>query len=141
MLRRCYKCNRILCDNENCNCKTASSDAPIIDLGIPEGNFKKFDTNKLRPSLIPEAALEEILKVFEYGAKKYGDFNWLDNAEKVQWTRYQDALERHLKKFKLGKDLDEESNLYELAHMGCNVLMLLEYQLNNLGKDNRRKQK
>lgn len=109
--------------------------------GIDEKGFKKFDENKLEWEMMPEDALEEVMKVFQYGKRKYAAWNWLDYAEDVKWTRYTNALERHLKKFKRGQDIDEESSLYELAHMGCNILMLLQYQIMNKGIDNRRKTK
>jgi len=101
--------------------------------------FKKFDSEKANWHLMPEEALAEVLKVLEFGAKKYGDFNWLDNASKVDWTRYINALERHLKAFKQGADSDKDSGLLELAHIATNAIMLLTYQLNSLGVDNRRK--
>jgi hypothetical protein len=101
--------------------------------------FKKFDGGKLKWHLMPEPALEEVMKVFQFGGEKYGDFNWVDNAYEVEWTRYLNAMERHFKKFKRGIDKDEESGLYELSHLLCNGLMLLTYQMEQLGKDNRRK--
>ena len=101
--------------------------------------FKKFDEGKLEWDLMPEEALEEVMKVLQYGKRKYSAWNWLDNSAEVNWTRYSNALERHLKKFKKGQDFDEESGLYELAHLGCNLLMLLQYQILKKGIDNRRK--
>lgn len=112
----------------------------LIMSGVKEG-FKKFDGDKLEWEMMPEEALEEIMKVLQYGKRKYAAWNWLDHADEVKWTRYTNALERHLKKFKRGQDIDEESGLYELAHMGCNILMLLQYQIMNKGSDNRRKTK
>lgn len=102
------------------------------------GEFKKFDNNKLRWHLMPEEALAEILKVLEYGAVKYGDFNWTNGTN---WTRYQNALERHLKAFKCGVDKDLESGLYEMSHIATNALMLLYFQLNNIGNDDRFKKR
>lgn len=101
--------------------------------------FKKFDQGKLEWNLMPEPALEEVMKVLQYGKSKYGDWNWLDNSANVNWSRYLNALERHLKKFKNGQDLDAESRLYELAHIVCNALMLLQYQIQNTGIDDRKK--
>lgn len=100
-------------------------------------SFKKFDNGKLRWHLMPDEALTEVLKVFEHGAKKYGSFNWLLNANEVEFTRLSDSLERHHKKFKRGQDFDEESGLYELAHLVANALMLLTYQLKGVGIDDR----
>jgi len=105
----------------------------------PVKAFKKFDDAKLRWHLMPEAALEEVLKVLEFGAKRYGDLNWLEHADEVQWTRYMNALERHLKRFKRGTDKDPDSSNYELAHIACNALMLLTLQLKNKGTDDRAK--
>jgi Domain of unknown function (DUF5664) len=101
--------------------------------------FKKFDDGKLQWDMMPEAALEQVIKVFMLGQKKYGRWNWLDNAAEVSYTRYLNAMERHFKKFKRGQDFDEESGLPELAHLICNALMLLTYQLLKLGIDDRRK--
>jgi hypothetical protein len=98
--------------------------------------FKKFDVGKLRWHLFPPAALQEVLRVFEFGSKKYGDMNWL-NADGVEWTRLYNSLQRHAAKWREGQDEDEESELYELAHLCCNALMLLEYKLQDLGIDNR----
>lgn len=111
-----------------------------LERSNPQGNvggFKKFDEGKLRWNLLPNEALEEVLRIFEFGANKYGEFNWLTNSKGVSWTRYSNALERHLKKWKLSKDYDEESNMYELAHLITNGLMLLQYQILDLGKDDR----
>lgn len=101
--------------------------------------FKKFDNGKAQWHLMPEEALVEVLNVLQQGAKKYGDFNWLDNAAEVDLVRYQNALERHLKSFKRGTDLDAESGLYEMAHIACNALFILTMQIKKLGTDSRRK--
>lgn len=89
--------------------------------------------------MMPEEALEEVMKVIQAGSLVYGKWNWLDNASEVQYTRYMNAIERHFKKFKKGKDIDEDSNLPELAHIIVNCLFLLQYQCLNTGIDNRRK--
>lgn len=99
--------------------------------------FKKNDQKKLKWNLSPIEALEEVVKVLEFGAERYGAKNWLENSSEVQWSRYMNALERHFVKFKKGQDYDEESNLLELAHLATNSLMLLQYQLLGLGIDDR----
>lgn len=101
--------------------------------------FKKFDAGKLEWDMMPEEALEEVMKVLQFGAKKYGNWNWLDNADEVQYTRYMNAIERHFKKFKKGQDADEETGLPELAHVIVNCLFMLQYQCQGAGIDNRRK--
>jgi len=101
--------------------------------------FKKFDSGKAQWHLMPEESLAEILKVLEVGAAKYDAMNWIEKHQDVKWTRYLNALERHLKAFKLGQDFDQETGLDELAHMGANVLFLLTYRMRKLGIDDRPK--
>lgn len=98
--------------------------------------FKKFDNGKLEYHLLPEEALEEVVRVLMVGAKKYGEHSWKD-SEEVQWTRYINAMERHLKRFKQGMDTDPETDLLEMAHVVTNGLFLLYYQIRNEGIDNR----
>jgi deoxycytidylate deaminase len=49
------------------NCAKALSDAKINNVIIVE-QFMKFDTGKLRYSLIPPVATEALAKVLTYGA-------------------------------------------------------------------------
>ncbi len=95
---------------------------------------KKLDTGKTLMSLIPFAALTEIGKVLTFGAKKYAAHNW---RKGMDWSRLQGALLRHYTAFSEGEDNDPETGLPHLAHLGCCVLFLLEYQLKGLGKDDR----
>jgi len=90
---------------------------------------KKYDTDKLRWDLMPFDSLLEIVKVVTYGAKKYNANNWqdLDNFN----DRYFGACLRHLTSWKLGEQVDKESNLRHLAHAGCNIIFLLWKELRN----------
>jgi hypothetical protein len=98
----------------------------------------KYDEGKLEWHLLPEDALEEVLKVFQYGKDKYGDFNWLLEPG-FDYTRLDNSGRRHGSKWRRGQDRDEESNLRELAHICANYLMLLTYELRGIGKDDRKK--
>jgi hypothetical protein len=82
-----------------------------------------FADGKLRWSLLPLDAVEEIVKVLEHGAKKYSVDNWkyVENGTE----RYWDSLVRHIMAWKQGEIIDPESGLSHLAHAGCNVLFLL----------------
>lgn len=82
-----------------------------------------FADGKLRWSLLPLDGVEDIVKILEFGAKKYGVDNWkyLENGNE----RYFDALIRHLVAWKKGETVDSESGLNHLAHAGCNILFLL----------------
>jgi hypothetical protein len=81
----------------------------------------KFDDNKRDFTLLPWPAVEEIVKVLEFGAKKYARDNW----KNVEADRYTKAAFRHLIAYSQGEENDKESGLSHLAHLGCCVLFLL----------------
>ena len=85
----------------------------------------KYDTQKLRPSLIPVEALQGITEVLEFGAKKYSPGNWKKVEHGEQ--RYFDALMRHLWAYQSGEVVDDESNLHHLKHAGCCLLFMLYF--------------
>lgn len=95
---------------------------------------KKFDTKKPPMDLLPSLALEEVAKVFDHGADKYGRHNWTNGFE---WSRLIAASMRHLNSFNRGEDADSESKLGHLSHCAATLLMLIEHQKRNLGKDDR----
>lgn len=96
----------------------------------------KYDQGKADLSILSYDALSQIAKAFEFGAKKYGRYNYLGGME---WTRIGSALLRHTYAWVWGEDCDEESGLHHLAHAGACVIMLLDYVLKGLGTDNRYK--
>lgn len=89
----------------------------------------KYDGGKLRWSLLPLVAVREVVKVLEYGAKKYtkGDVSGADNWKTVPHLRerYWDAAVRHLVAWQLGEPKDDETGLSHLAHATCCLLFLL----------------
>lgn len=98
---------------------------PIFDGDLPQGT--KLDSDKVKPSLLLDdmpLAIHEILKVLQFGAKKYSEGNWLKVPNGI--NRYRNAADRH----RLAIDeLDDESGLMHLAHEATSVLMLLELKL------------
>lgn len=91
---------------------------------------------KLRWSLLPTSAVEEVVRVLEFGAQKHSLNGWREDGG-MSWTEFLDALERHLHDFKRGKDFDDETKLVQMAHIACNALFLAEYQLKKIGRDDR----
>jgi hypothetical protein len=69
----------------------------------------------------------EIVKVLEFGAKKYDVDNW-QRVPQAR-TRYFDAAMRHLIAWREGESTDAESGLHHLAHAGCCVVFLLWFEL------------
>lgn len=93
----------------------------------------KYDENKWRLSDVPQLALRDVAKVFNYGANKYAKFNYSGN---IQALRYYDACQRHLHAWMTGEDIDESGNPH-LAHAIASLMMLLDGLNNNLVQDDR----
>ncbi len=91
----------------------------------------KDDKEKRRWSLLLGKALlpavQVVVDVLMFGAKKYGDDNWVDveNAP----DRYYDALLRHLTDYRAGKRDDDDSKLPTLGHVVACALFLLAFDL------------
>lgn len=86
---------------------------------------KKFDGGKLRLDLVPVEFIEEMARVFEYGAKKYGVDNWRQGFD---LDRLYAAALRHLFAWRKGGVADEESGLPHLAQAAWNMLVMLHYE-------------
>lgn len=103
------------------NCAKEIKKAGIQEVIISD-QFMKFDTGKLRYSLIPPEATKALAEVLTYGAKKYKPNNW---REVDDTSRYWDALYRHLEAARNGEELDEESGLDHLKHAITNIAFLI----------------
>ena len=86
------------------------------------------NTNKLRWSLIPIDAMEELLTVAEYGAKKYGKYNW-QQPPYLTFDDILDSLYRHVAARRMGVMFDGESMKFHMAHAMWNCMALLTYDL------------
>lgn len=86
----------------------------------------KFDNDKVDWMILPYDAIEEIIKVMEFGARKYARGNFA-SGEGLEYTRVLNSLMRHILAFSRGEDLDPETGISHMAHAGCNVLFLLHY--------------
>ena len=72
-------------------------------------------------------ALQAVVDVGTYGAKKYTRLGWATVPEGSQ--RYLDAMMRHLLAMDVDPDgLDKETGLPHLAHVAWNALAVLELQ-------------
>jgi len=75
---------------------------------------RKSDQGKPNWTLMPWRQLERVQKVLDYGAVKYGPFNWIKVQDPI--TRYSAALTRHMVAYLQGDLYDEESGNHHLAH-------------------------
>lgn len=83
----------------------------------------RFNEGKLRWSLVHFKSLEPLVRVLEFGAKKYGDYNWQKGLDK---TEILESAMRHLTDLMDGEVYDKESGLHHIGHLMCNA-MFYEY--------------
>ena len=91
-----------------------------------EATGVKYDSGKLQWTLLPFRAINEVLEVLAFGAKKYAADNWKIVPEAR--TRYVDAAFRHLTDWHLKERLDGETGKSHLAHAICCLLFLLWFE-------------
>ena len=66
-----------------------------------------------------------MIKVLEYGSRKYKSWNWLKGQN---WSVPLACAVRHLLKIILdGEEVDDESGLHHVYHFKCNVMFLIQY--------------
>lgn len=119
--------------SSRCGCVSfVTPRSPLEDLS----DGRKDDKGKLRYSLVPWRTLEEVVRVLEHGAAKYGADNWRKVPDARR--RYADAAMRHfvpyLRALIAGEDTadinkDAETGLHHLAHAVCCLLFLLDLEL------------
>ncbi len=68
---------------------------------------------------IPEGA-----RVFDYGRKKYSEWNWLKG---MAWSIPIGCIGRHMYEIIKGNNTDDESGLMHWGHIMCNLIMLITY--------------
>lgn len=83
----------------------------------------RHNKDKIPLSMIPAHALEEIGKIFAFGAQKYSRNNW---RRGLSWNELVDSCLRHISAFQQGQDVDPESKQLHIAHAATNLLMLIE---------------
>lgn len=81
----------------------------------------RYNEGKPEWSLVPQSALIPMVRVLEYGKKKYSAFNW---TKGLSITEVCESLKRHLDAFMEGEDMDGESKLSHIGHIQCNALFL-----------------
>jgi hypothetical protein len=82
---------------------------------------------KPRWSLFPWDAAEEVVRVLMFGAGKYAPDNWrkVENGKEL----YFEAMIRHAVRHRQGEVYDAESGLRHTAHLACDALFVLAFEL------------
>lgn len=117
--------------------KPSAPNAPVP--GTEEHNRRvtdgvKFDEGKPRFDLLPPDALNEVARVYTFGAAKYADRNW---EKGMDWGRVYAAQQRHMSAFWGGEMHDPETGMLHTAHATFGTLVLTAYQLRRAGTDSR----
>lgn len=94
-----------------------------------DGGGLRFNDGKDRWDLLPIDATESVVKVLTRGAQKYAARNW---ERGMNWSICQASMMRHLAAWSKGERIDKESGLPHMAHVACNALFLLAYELRGL---------
>ncbi|GJE78116.1 dATP/dGTP diphosphohydrolase domain-containing protein [Methylorubrum suomiense] len=105
---------------------TERTEAPAVGL--------RFNSGKIRLSLVPSSLNRYAAYGLMYGAAKYDEHNW---RKGFKWTEVYESMQRHLDAFREGEDLDDESGLPHLALAACNLSFLIEFYDKGSGKDDR----
>lgn len=92
----------------------ATKPFPTIEGKLKPGT--KYDQGKLPYELLDGVALDGIAAVLAFGAKKYAAHNWRGG---ISYSRLLGAALRHTFAIVRGEDLDPESGLPHVDHLGC----------------------
>ena len=97
-----------------------------------DGGGKRFNSGKPRVELLVPESLIEVSRVWEFGAKKYGDHNWKKGLPVMSIIG---CMFRHLLGIMKGEDIDPESGCMHAAHIICNADMLIYFFKRNRYKE------
>lgn len=113
---------------------TQKQEDVVVNDAVEQGDHMKKDYGKLPWHLLPGDSVEEIVKVLDFGAKKYAPRGW---EAGMDWSRIFSALMRHMWAWWFKRGTDPDTGLSHLAHAGCCILFLLAYEKRASGTDDR----
>lgn len=93
---------------------------------MTEAENPKTVAGRAKPdaTVISPFAMLWITAVMEFGAKKYGPFNWRDKA--IPTRTYIAAMQRHMDEYESGVDRASDSRLPHLAHIAASCIILMD---------------
>jgi len=94
-------------------------------------------TKKIPVGLLPGAGIILGSLAMADGAKKYQPYNWRE--QKIQYTIYLDAMERHILALRDGEDNATDSNVHHLGHIIAGASILADAIFGGFVVDNRPK--
>lgn len=110
-----------------------------IKSGLEETTLAdRYNDGKLQWSLVDFESLESLVRVLEYGAKKYDTDQW---KKGLHFRGVCESMMRHLIAYMKGEDIDNESGLSHLGHIQANAMFLAYYEKHKPELDNRKLKK
>lgn len=97
---------------------------------------QRFNDGKRQWSLVDFDALEPMVEVLEFGAKKYAAHNWKKGLSVNQIC---ESMLRHVYALLRGEDNDPESKISHTGHILCNAMFLSHMMANRPDMDDRYK--
>lgn len=94
----------------------------------------RFNAGKLQWSMVDFKSLEDMVRVLEFGAKKYSRNNW---KKGLKTTEIVDSMLRHIYAYLDGEDVDPESGINHTGHIMCNAMFLSHMHLFRKDMDTR----
>lgn len=85
--------------------------------------------------LVPPVAEHVEARALEYGALRYGPWNW--RTQEIALSTYLSATLRHLSAYRDGEDVDADSGLIHLAHARATLGIILDAQAHGTLIDDR----
>jgi hypothetical protein len=92
----------------------------------------RFNKSKPRWSLVHFKSLEPMIRVLEFGAKKYAPENWKKGLIKKEIL---ESMQRHLGALIDGEEVDSETGISHMGHIQCNAMFYNYMVDNNLGDE------
>ena len=86
---------------------------------------KRYNEGKPRWSLVDFRSLEPMVRVLEFGADKYGDYNW---QKGLPFREACESMMRHIIAYMGGETTDQESGISHLGHIMSNAMFLSYYE-------------
>lgn len=79
----------------------------------------RYNKGKLKWSLIHWKSLEPMVRVLEFGCRKYSPHNWKKGLNKEEIL---ESMMRHLTALLDGEENDPESKISHMGHIMCNAM-------------------
>lgn len=81
----------------------------------------RYNSGKPEWGLVDWEVVEDMVRVLEFGKKKYAAWNW---AKGIYYVKTIESLLRHSFAILRGEEKDSESGLPHYAHIMCNAMFL-----------------